>query len=131
MSDIDWTTVIGYLIGSGGTITLVALAWIQMKKPKHAKEDENRAVAETHAPVSPGNSAYTVNGLISLANEVGTLSKEVSRQKDELEDVRRELGLFRRSYTALYWWSQKIITDWDDLRENADPPALPTDIHHP
>lgn len=138
MSEVDWTTVIGYLIGGSGTLTLVAVAWLQTRKPKRPKADEDRAVAETHTPAAPGNSQYTVSGLISLANEVGSLSRkvaeqgaEIESQKQELGEVKRELGMFRRSYNALYWWSVNIVNEWEALRENVDPPELPPDIHHP
>lgn len=136
MPDVDWTTVLSYLIGGSGTLTLVAVAWIQSRKRSHPKEVEDRAAAESNTYAAPG--ADTVTGLISLANEVGNLSRKVAADGAKLEamslelkDVKRELGMFRRSYIALYWWSQQIITDWELLRESADPPDLPPDIHHP
>lgn len=138
MSEIDWTAVIISIFGGGGALATILVAIFQFKKPAEAKEVEDKAVERVSTPASPGNDSYTVNGLISLANEVGVLSRRVAEQESELEaqktvlgEVKRELGMFRRSYNALYWWGQKIITDWDDLREKPDPPSFPPDIHHP
>lgn len=57
--------------------------------------------------------------------------KENERMKARLDDVEAELSKFRRSYLALYEWSQRIIYNWDSLRLKEDSPELPPDIHHP
>lgn len=138
MSEIDWTAVIISIFGGTGFIATIIVAVVQLKKPTEPKEVEDKAVERVSTPAAPGNDAYTVNGLISLANEVGVLSRklaeqgaEIESQKQELGEVKRELGMFRRSYNALYWWSVNIVNEWEALRENVDPPELPPDIHHP
>lgn len=131
MSEIDWTAVIITVFGGGGSLVTLVIAVLHLKKPSVPRAVEEQAVERVSTPAAPGNDSNTVKGLVSLANEIGILSGKLDKQKTELDEVKAELGSFRKSYSALYWWGQRIITNWDELKEDPNPPNLPPDIHHP
>lgn len=133
MADIDWTAVIVAFIGGGGTLTAIIGLMIHNRRPRD-KDAEDRVATAVSTPASPATTSHDVQAihLASQAMEqVKTLSEQLCRTESRLGEVERELGLFRRSYHALYWWAQRLLYDWDHLRESPDPPPLPADIHHP
>ena len=134
MAELDWTAVIVAFIGGGGTLTTLVGIYLHKTRPTAPKETEDRAESRTHTPVSPGTGAHDVQA-IRLAqqamDQVSNLSAKLTATETRLNDVERELGIFRRSYNALYWWAQRILYDWDAVREEPNPPNLPDGIHHP
>ena len=134
MAELDWTAVIVAFIGGGGTLTTLVGIYLHKTRPTAPKETEDRAESRTHTPVSPGTGSHDVQA-IRLAqqamDQVSNLSAKLTATETRLNDVERELGIFRRSYNALYWAWQRLIFDWDEVRENPNPPETPAGIHHP
>lgn len=131
--DIDWTAVIVAFIGGGGTLTAIIGLFVHNRKAPN-KDAEDRAAGVVTTPGSPTTSTHDAHA-IKLASQameqVKTLSDKLIATEARLGDVERELGIFRRSYNALYWAWQRLIYDWDEIREDPNPPPLPDDIHHP
>lgn len=133
MEDIDWTAVIVAFIGGGGTLTAIIGLLVHNRRTPN-KDAEDRAAGAVTTPGSHTTSTHDAHA-IKLASQameqVKTLSDKLTVTETRLSDVERELGIFRRSYNALYWAWQRLIYDWDEIREDPNPPPLPDDIYHP
>lgn len=131
---VEWTAVLVALIGAGGIAGILEQIRRLRSKPGRDKNTEDRAVGEVGTPAAPGISGNDLEA-IRLAqqamNQVTSLSEKLCSTESRLGEVERELGMFRRSYRSLYWWVQKLLYDWDTVREHPDPPPIPEDIHHP
>lgn len=129
------TQVLVAALGSGGLITAVLVAWIGSRKAKAGdRGTEERAAAEVKAPLTGSEVVHDVEAF-RMAQQAMHLAnnsrKDTEKLKVRLTEVEAELSKFRRSYLALYEWSQRIVYNWSTLRHEEESPELPPDIHHP
>lgn len=134
MEEIDVTEIIVAFVGSGGLLTAVAVAWVgSIKSRTFDLGAEQRTAAVVTGPQT-GEVAHDVEPfrMAQSAMELANNARENNeRMKGQIDEVKAELSKFRRSYLALYEWSQRIIYNWPTLRLEEESPDLPPDIHHP
>lgn len=133
METEHWIALTVALIAFLGTIVGV----FGGKKKGHSTPErvarENLAADITHTPASPGE---RLDGkALSIAQDALAQAQQANARAEaantRLTSVEQELDIFRRSYNALYWAWQEVITRWEELREDPNPPPTPKNIHHP
>lgn len=125
------TSIIVALIGLVGVLAGVFVGPKKGRRDPVRRERENQAVAYTESEQLSLHDGQAIQMAARAMKLTEDLSAKLTVAERRLADMEAELGIFKRSYIALYEWAQKIHHRWDEVRQSPYPLPMPTNIHHP
>lgn len=127
LSTQDLASIVVAVITVLGGIGIAKMDRARRRRKQDGNDDPPQATDSVTAVYDPTG----VRTVQQVVNHLTNISDRLKQAEETLVEVEAELSKFRRSYLALYEWSQRIIYNWSSMRKEEEPPDLPPDIHHP